>query len=525
MPAYSLSHLSIGRRLGLGFGLILALLVLVAAFGLYQMRGMAARMQHLVELTNAKSTIASQMMGEIKQQAIHVRNITLLTDEKEIAAEASGLALANQRYDEAAKRLIDTIAADTESRPAEQELAQAIAAAADQTRPLMKRAADQGGSGDVINATETLMKKARPLEDAWRAKVGELLTLEAQIGQEAYTEAQAAQRRGWAVVITAVAVALAGGLLVGWRITRGVQKPINSAIRVAERIAQGDLGSNVQVDSHDEIGRLLQALADMQATLRRLVGEIRSTAESIQVASAEVATGNMDLSQRTEQAASNLQRTSSSMEQLTHTVQSSADSASTANQLASSSAQVAARGGEVVSQVVSTMQAIDASSKRIGDIIGVIDGIAFQTNILALNAAVEAARAGEQGRGFAVVAGEVRSLAQRSAKAATEIKSLIGSSTERVEQGTRLVGDAGQTMDEIVSSVRRVSDIIGEITAASAEQSHGIATINASVTQLDQVTQQNAALVEQSAAAAESLREQAVRLNGLVSTFKLDETA
>ncbi|WP_374561955.1 methyl-accepting chemotaxis protein [Ideonella sp.] len=525
MPAFSLRHLSIGRRLGLGFGLILALLVLVAAFSLLQMRSMSARMQHLVELTNAKSSAAAELMGEIKEQAIHVRNVTLLTDEKEIATETAGLAAADKRYDEAAKRLLDTIAADAESRAAERELAQAIAAAAEQTRPMMKKAATQGGSGDVVNATETLMQKVRPLEAAWRAKVGELRVLEEQIGREAYAEAQAAQQRALAVVATAVALALASGLVIGWRITRGVKLPIDRAIRVAERIAQGDLGSSVQVESRDEIGRLLQALSDMQATLRRLVGEIRSTAESIQVASAEVATGNMDLSQRTEQAASNLQQTSSSMEQLTHTVRQSADSASTANQLASSSAQVAARGGQVVSQVVSTMQAIDASSKRIGDIIGVIDGIAFQTNILALNAAVEAARAGEQGRGFAVVAGEVRSLAQRSAQAATEIKTLIGSSTERVEQGARLVGDAGQTMSEIVASVQRVTDIIGEITAASAEQSSGIATINASVTQLDQVTQQNAALVEQSAAAAESLREQAVRLNGLVSAFKINERA
>ncbi|MFO1336751.1 MAG: methyl-accepting chemotaxis protein [Burkholderiaceae bacterium] len=521
MSSFSLRDLSIGRRLGLGFALILALLVLVAAFGLLQMRGMAARQQHLVEVTNAKSATAAELLGEIKEQAIHARNITLLTDEKEIAAETAGLEAAQKRYDAAAGRLDGLIAADAEARPAERELAQAIVAAAGQTRPLLQKAVTLGGAGDVINATETLMQKVRPVEAAWRAKVGELLALEDQIGREAYAQTQSAQQRGLAVVAATVALALSSGLVVGWRITRGVKQPIDRAIHVAERIAQGDLGSTVQVDSRDEIGRLLQALADMQATLRRLVGEIRSTAESIQVASTEVATGNMDLSQRTEQAASNLQRTSSSMSQLTQTVRHSADSAGTANQLASRSAQVAARGGEVVAQVVQTMQAIDASSHRIGDIIGVIDGIAFQTNILALNAAVEAARAGEQGRGFAVVAGEVRSLAQRSAQAATEIKGLIGASVERVEQGTRLVGDAGSTMRDIVASVQQVTDIIGEITAASAEQSSGISTINASVVELDQVTQQNAALVEQSAAAAESLREQAVRLNGLVSAFRV----
>ncbi len=516
-----LNQLSIGRRLALGFALILALLVGVAGFSAWQMRGLAGRLQHLVEVTNAKSALAAALLGEIKEQAIHARNVTLLTDEKEIARESEGLAAAEKRYAETAERLARAIAADADARAEERTLAEAIAAAAEQTRPLLHKAVSLGAGGDVIMATETLMQKVRPVEDAWRAKVAELIALEQAIGREAYAGAQAAQQRALAVLAGAVALALASGLAIGWRITRSVKRPIDRAIQVAERIAQGDLGSAVAVDARDEIGRLQQALSDMRATLHRLVSEIRSTAESIQVASAEVATGNMDLSQRTEQAASNLQRTSGSMAQLTHAVRSSADSASTANQLAGSSAEVAARGGTVVREVVETMQAIDASSKRIGDIIGVIDGIAFQTNILALNAAVEAARAGEQGRGFAVVAGEVRSLAQRSAHAATEIKSLIGASLERVEQGARLVGDAGSTMEDIVASVRRVTDIIGEITAAAAEQSEGIAAISGSVSQLDQMTQQNAALVEQSAAAAESLREQAVRLNGLVSTFRL----
>jgi methyl-accepting chemotaxis protein len=311
-------------------------------------------------------------------------------------------------------------------------------------------------------------------------------------------------------------------LPLAWLTLRAVAKPLERAVKVAERIAEGDLGSTVDVGTRqDEIGRLLQAVAAMQDRLRALVGEIRHTADSIQVASAEVATGNTDLSHRTEQAASNLQQTASSMEQLTGTVRQSAEAASQANQLAASAAAVAQRGGHVVAQVVTTMDAINASSKKISDIIGVIDGIAFQTNILALNAAVEAARAGEQGRGFAVVAGEVRSLAQRSAEAAREIKSLIGNSVDKVETGSRLVTDAGSTMNEIVASVQRVTDIIGEITAASAEQSQGLGTINGAVTQLDQMTQQNAALVEESAAAAESLREQAGRLAGLVGMFRL----
>jgi methyl-accepting chemotaxis protein len=266
---------------------------------------------------------------------------------------------------------------------------------------------------------------------------------------------------------------------------------------------------------------LLEAISAMQDRLRGLVGDIRQTANSIQVASDEVASGNLDLSQRTEQTSSSLQQAASSMDQLTGTVRQSADSARQDNQLASSAAEVAARGGTVVSQVVTTMDDINASSKKIADIISVIDGIAFQTNILALNAAVEAARAGEQGRGFAVVAGEVRSLAGRSAEAAKEIKSLIVASVEKVEGGSRLVADAGKTMKEIVGSVQRVSDIIGEITAASSEQSDGISQVSGSVSRLDQMTQQNSALVEQSAAAAESLKEQAHNLTQMVDAFRL----
>jgi methyl-accepting chemotaxis protein len=299
-------------------------------------------------------------------------------------------------------------------------------------------------------------------------------------------------------------------------------RPIEDAGQLAARIAGGDLSRAELVHGSDEPAALMRGLAQMQESLAGMVSQVRASTDSIGTASTEIASGNQDLSQRTEQTASNLQQTASSMEQLTGTVKQSAESARQANQLASSAAQVAARGGDVVSQVVVTMDEINASSKKIGEIIGVIDGIAFQTNILALNAAVEAARAGEQGRGFAVVASEVRSLAQRSAQAAKEIKSLIGASVEKVNSGARLVADAGQTMTEIVGSVQRVSDIIGEITAAAAEQSDGIGQVNVAVTQLDQMTQQNAALVEQSAAAAESLKDQAAQLTRVVGTFKLD---
>jgi methyl-accepting chemotaxis protein len=321
---------------------------------------------------------------------------------------------------------------------------------------------------------------------------------------------------GGLMALIVLALAVATRLLV-----RSISQPLGALAVQAERIGGGDLSAVIATDRGDEIGVLQRALSSMQDALNRVVGEVRHSADSIQTASAEIASGNQDLSQRTEQAASNLQQTASSMTQLTGTVRQSADSAATANQLASSAAQVAQRGGEVVGQVVATMDEINASSKKISDIIGVIDGIAFQTNILALNAAVEAARAGEQGRGFAVVAGEVRSLAQRSAEAAREIKGLIGTSVDKVEIGARLVQDAGSTMDEIVSSVGKVGDIIGEIRASTVEQSEGIGSINTAVGQLDQMTQQNAALVEQSAAAAESLREQASKLAGLVGGFKL----
>jgi methyl-accepting chemotaxis protein len=309
-----------------------------------------------------------------------------------------------------------------------------------------------------------------------------------------------------------------------WLTLRSVCEPLDQACAVADAIAQGRLANQLDTRGRDETARLLGALATMQERLRALVGDIRHSADSIQVASSEVAQGNADLSQRTEQSAGSLQVTASSMEQLTGTVRQTAEAARTANQLAGGAASVAARGGDVVSQVVATMDQIQASSRKIADIIGVIDGIAFQTNILALNAAVEAARAGEQGRGFAVVAGEVRSLAQRSAEAAREIKSLIGASVDRVDAGSRLVADAGSTMNEIVASVQRVSGMIGEITAAASEQSSGLAQVNGAVTQLDQMTQQNAALVEQSAAAAESLKSQAGRLAGLVGTFQLADT-
>jgi len=336
-------------------------------------------------------------------------------------------------------------------------------------------------------------------------------------------ELEASTGRLSQLLVGAVVVALLVMVPLTVFTVRSIAGSVLRARDLAARIAQGDLSQDIVAAQRDEIGQLVASMAAMQGSLRTMVAQVRSATDSISTASTEIATGSQDLSSRTEQTASNLQQTAASMEQLTSAVKQSADAARQANQLAVSASEVAAKGGEVVSQVVSTMDEINTASRKIADIIGVIDGIAFQTNILALNAAVEAARAGEQGRGFAVVAGEVRNLAQRSAQAAKEIKTLIGASVEKVESGSKLVQSAGQTMNEIVASVQRVTDIIGEISAAAAEQNQGIGQINAAVSELDQMTQQNAALVEESTAAAESLRQQAQKLAELVSTFRLQQ--
>jgi methyl-accepting chemotaxis protein len=332
---------------------------------------------------------------------------------------------------------------------------------------------------------------------------------------------QADARQLLIAVLAVAALTIVALIAFAWHVAGALRSRVAASQAVAERVRDGDLTTPVHNDRHDEFAPLLSALSEMQDRLSGIVGSIRQGADGVATASAQIAQGNQDLSGRTEQQASALQQTAASMEELGSTVKQNADNARQANQLAQSASTVATQGGEVVAQVVDTMKGINDSSKKIADIISVIDGIAFQTNILALNAAVEAARAGEQGRGFAVVAGEVRNLAQRSAEAAKEIKSLITASVERVEQGTALVDRAGTTMDEVVSSIRRVTDIMGEISAASVEQSSGVAQVGQAVTQMDQATQQNAALVEESAAAAESLKAQAQQLVQAVAVFKL----
>ncbi len=374
-----------------------------------------------------------------------------------------------------------------------------------------------------VNMGVAAMKSAEASFEALRQTLQSLLDRK-EVLRTAYVQDAASHAQQLTLLLGALGTAATlAALAYGWRTQRRIVRDIQDAARISQAVAAGDLTRSVHSTRSDEIGDLLRSTGHMLGQLRESLQTVRVATDGVGTAAQEIASGNTDLSQRTEQAAGNLQQTASSMAQLTSTVGQTADSARTAMQLASTASSVAERGGQAVQQVVSTMGEINRSSHRIGDIIGTIDGIAFQTNILALNAAVEAARAGEQGRGFAVVAGEVRSLAQRSAEAAREIKGLIQASVEKVEAGTQQVQDAGATMAELVSSVQRVSHIIGEISTAAAEQSSGIGQVNSAVGHLDQMTQQNAALVEQSAAAAESLREQAARLAEVLGRFQLTQ--
>lgn len=358
--------------------------------------------------------------------------------------------------------------------------------------------------------------------DELHAGMFKLIDMQKNIAEQEYATSQSNFNTIFMILIGALIFGIVVGLIFGMILLRSIQDPINEAVDIANRVASGDLTSKIVVpDTKAATGKLIQALKDMNDNLVDLVGKVRMSTDQIATASSQIATGNLDLSHRTEEQASNLEETASSMEELTSTVKQNADNASQANQLAEGASQVAVKGGAVVGQVVETMKSISESSHKIVDIISVIDGIAFQTNILALNAAVEAARAGEQGRGFAVVATEVRTLAQRSAAAAKEIKELINDSTNKVDEGTRLVDEAGTTMEEIVTAVRRVTDIMSEISAASGEQSTGIEQVNQAVTQMDEVTQQNAALVEEAAAAAESMQDQAKALTQAVGTFRI----
>jgi methyl-accepting chemotaxis protein len=510
-----MKQFSIKARLGMLVGALLTLLVLSSFSTVYHVRSAETTLRSLyndrvVPLKQLKLVADGYAVGMV--DAAHKVRDGAFTGE----AGAKAVADARQQIDTQWKAYVSTELIDQEKAliTKAEPLMKAADQAAEKLSALMK-----GGDAEALRAYAA--KEMYPAIDPIGDVVNSLVQVQLDVAAKEYETGEAdAVAVLWRNVTISVVVVI-GAALAAWALIGSIIRPLSRAIQVAEAVAGGDLSQHIDVRSTDETGQLLAALKRMNDGLVGIVGQVRSSSESIATGSAQIANGNADLSQRTEEQASNLQQTAASMEQLTATVKNNADTARAANQLAASASGVAAQGGEVVGQVVATMDQITQASNRIADIIGVIDGIAFQTNILALNAAVEAARAGEQGRGFAVVAGEVRSLAQRSAQAAKEIKTLIGDSVGKVEAGSQLASDAGKTMDDIVSQVRRVTDLIGEITAASDEQSQGIGQIGDAVAQLDQVTQQNAALVEESAAAAESLKQQAAKMNEVVSAFRL----
>ena len=467
-------------------------------------------------LQQARLLDAATWQGLTNANAARVIASVLSKDPAVDAALQPEIDASTARISEIAQR-IEASARDADEKAALGRIAQARKVYIDARNSALKTR----GNGDVAAAQVLLSHQVRPAINAYLSTQQAYVAMQQARAESVRTQAGAQRSATLWLAVGAMALLVLGLAIATLLQVRSICRPMHSLATIARRIGEGDLEVEVDTRRNDEIGALSQSLAAMRDALRGIVGPVRQAANSIQLASAEVASGNTDLSQRTEQAASSLQQTASSTEQLACSVRQSAAAADQAQQLAASASAVARRGGEVVSQVVSTMDEINGSSKRIADIVGTIDGIAFQTNILALNAAVEAARAGEQGRGFAVVAAEVRSLAQRSAGAAREIKTLISASVDKVEAGAHLVRDAGATMDEIVVSVQRVTDVIGEISATAREQDQRVGEVNSAVNSLDQMTQQNAAMVEQSAAAAESLREQAQRLALTMQRFRL----
>ncbi|MDH4393167.1 MAG: methyl-accepting chemotaxis protein [Aquabacterium sp.] len=511
--------MSIVARLGSVLGLLLLMMVLTSGLGLHKMGVIKAQMDELVNHHNQELALTQKMSESVHIVSRVIRTLVMLNDPAGRASEYKKIETARADYDLAAREAEKLNLSD-----ASRAKRVALQAAQDKARPLNDQVITLANADRDAQATELMMQQAGPASAAWQAEMDALINAIQEETKQALRVAAATYDNAVAVVLGLGALAVAMGLGLTVWLLRDLRSVLGGepadARRVATAIADGDLTVDVPVRPGDTRS-VMAAMGNMRARLADLVSEVRRSSDSIATGSAQIATGNADLSQRTEEQASNLQQTASSMEQLTGTVRSNADTASQANQLATGASAAAVRGGEVVGQVVATMQDIAAASRKISDIIGVIDGIAFQTNILALNAAVEAARAGEQGRGFAVVASEVRSLAQRSAQAAKEIKTLIGSSGEKVELGARQVHDAGSSMAEIVRQVQRVSQLIGEISHATAEQTSGISLVGDAVGQLDQVTQQNAALVEESAAAAESLRHQAARLVEVVGGFRV----
>ncbi|HSW04971.1 methyl-accepting chemotaxis protein [Aquabacterium sp.] len=519
--------LSVKAKLTAAFGLLVVIVLLVSGLAL---RSLGAAHNDLVEYVNetaARGTLATAVRGAAFARAVAARNLVLVTAPADTELEKATVARAHDNVRQSLAKLKSAVAGSA-ANAQERKLLAELDSIESRYGPLALNIVELALAGKRDEAIGKMNAECRPL----LASLVKTATAYVDAVQAEATEelklADASYNANRLMLIVACATAIALAAVLSLLITRGLSRALGAEPaqlgEAAQRVAAGDLGP-VPGAQHAPAGSVLASLGEMQASLARVVGQVRNASDSIATGSAQIATGNADLSQRTEQQASSLQETAASMEQMNATVRNNADTARQATQLATAASAVAEKGGQMVNQVVSTMEDITASSRKISDIIGTIDGIAFQTNILALNAAVEAARAGEQGRGFAVVAGEVRSLAQRSAEAAREIKSLIGSSVEKVEAGSRLVGDAGATMDDIVGQVKRVADLIGEISAATSEQTTGIGQVSTAVAQLDQVTQQNAALVEESAAAADSLQQQAQRLTEVVRVFKLDHAA
>ena len=515
------SVLSSGRSIGSRLTIVLSLVLLISfvgsGMGYWALSRVAAENKDMYESSLTNERLASDWYRNVTNGAARTTAVAVSKDPALAQFFTQASTESSKQSGELQKQLETRLTSDSEKALFAKlgEVRKAYLSSRDAVYAAKK-------AGDVDKAQQIFESQFQPAVTQFQDAMKVMVQSQRDELDAAAQRAQQANDTARIGLVVFSLCALGVGIALAVWLTRSITRPLHEAAEVADAIANFDLTRRFEAHGQDETGRLLRSLQQMQAALLKLIGEVRGSTDSISTASAEIATGNMDLSQRTEQTASHLQQAAASMTQLTGTVRQTADAATTANQLASSAAEVAERGGAVVAEVVSTMDQISQSSRKISDIIGTIDGIAFQTKILALNAAVEAARAGEQGRGFAVVAGEVRSLAQRSAEAAKEIKSLIGASVDSVESGARLVADAGSTMNEIVASVQRVSDIIGEISAASREQSDGIDQINAAVGQLDQMTQQNAALVEEAASAAESLKDQSGRLSGAIGVFRLD---
>ena len=512
----NLRAFKIGTRLAMGFGSILLILVavLLASTAIHDRN--KDRLMSGLDQANSKNLLIATMKSTMLETGIAMRNIGLQANVELMQKEEARVKAQDKRYDEARSALEAAGLSD-----GEKAVLAELAGVEAKVDAAFKEASALVMAFDTEGAAKVLADRIDPLNQQALAGMNKLVDMQQAATREFIASAAQSDRRLNIMLLALGAVAVAIGIVGSILTTRSITQPLGNAVAVAQKVAGGELTSQVHVEGKDEVTELLQALKDMNESLARTVGDVRTGSETITIASQEIASGNADLSARTETQASSLEETASSMEELTSTVKQNADNARQANQLAVSASSVAVKGGSVVAQVVDTMGSIKESSRKIVDIIGVIDGIAFQTNILALNAAVEAARAGEQGRGFAVVAAEVRNLAHRSAGAAKEIKELIGDSVNKVDTGSRLVDEAGQTMDLVVTSIRQVADIMGEITAATAEQSHGIEEINQAITQMDEMTQQNAALVEEAAAAAESMQEQSLRLAEAVSIFKL----